>query len=51
MGGSTIFKMGAHPSLTRNDEVIAKTHELVRAYQISTIKEVSKGLGISFGSC
>jgi DNA-binding Lrp family transcriptional regulator len=43
--------MGTHPSLSRNDEVIAKTHDLLRADQRLTIKEVSEELGISFGSC
>ena len=44
-------KQSGHPSLNRNDEVVAKVHDLVRADQRLTIREIDEEQGISCGSC
>jgi hypothetical protein len=41
---------GCH-SWSRNDDVIAKVHDLVRADRRLSFREVTEEQGISFGSC
>ncbi|GFG39369.1 hypothetical protein Cfor_08322, partial [Coptotermes formosanus] len=44
-------KHSGPPTSSRNDEVIANVHDLVRADQRITTREVAEKQGISFGSC
>jgi hypothetical protein len=48
---STEHGYSGYPSSGRNDRMIAKVSDFVRADQRLVIKEVVEELGISFGSC